>query len=76
MKVTYPHPYDATRAIGMTVGNATILKELARGNMGIVFVAYQQNLKRQIAVKILPKYMWKKESIHLFEQEAEAVAGL
>jgi serine/threonine-protein kinase len=60
----------------MTVGNATILKELARGNMGIVFVAYQQNLKRQIAVKILPKYMWTKESIRLLEQEAEAVAGL
>jgi serine/threonine-protein kinase len=69
-------PYDASHAIGMTIGNATILKELARGNMGIVFIAYQQRLKRRIAVKVLPKCLWTDDSIRLFEQEAEAVAGL
>jgi serine/threonine-protein kinase len=69
-------PYDASQAIGMTIGNATILKELARGNMGIVFIAYQQRLKRRIAVKVLPKCLWTDDSIRLFEQEAEAVAGL
>lgn len=69
-------PYDATHAIGMTIGNATIVKELARGNMGIVFIAYQQSLKRRIAVKVLPKCLWTDDSIRLFEQEAEAVAGL
>jgi serine/threonine-protein kinase len=68
--------YDAGAAIGMTVGGATILKELARGNMGIVFTAFQRSLKRPIAVKILPKCMYTAESIRLFEQEAEAVAGL
>jgi serine/threonine-protein kinase len=68
--------FDATKAIGMTIGTATVLKELARGRMGVVFTAYQQSLKRRIAVKILPKCMYTEESIRLFEQEAEAVAGL
>jgi serine/threonine protein kinase len=68
--------FDAAKAIGMTIGTATVLKELARGRMGVVFTAYQQSLKRRIAVKILPKCMYTEESIRLFEQEAEAVAGL
>lgn len=76
MNVTSSNRYDANHAIGMTLGNATILKELARGNMGIVYIAYQQSLKRRIAVKVLPKCLYTEESIHLFEQEAEAVAGL
>jgi serine/threonine-protein kinase len=44
--------------------------------MGLVFAAYQQSLKRQIAVKVLPKCMYTDESVYLFTQEAEAVAGL
>jgi serine/threonine-protein kinase len=76
MKITHIDPYDARHAIGMTLGNATILKELARGGMGIVFIAYQHSLKRRIAVKVLPKFMVTDDSIRLFEQEAEAVAGL
>jgi serine/threonine-protein kinase len=68
--------FDAANVIGTTIGTATVLKELARGRMGVVFTAYQQSLKRRIAVKILPKCMYTEESIRLFEQEAEAVAGL
>jgi len=37
--------FDATNVIGMTIGTATILKELARGQMGVVFTAYQQILE-------------------------------
>lgn len=76
MNVPPSYPYDATHAVGMTIGNATILKELARGSMGIVFIAYQQSLKRRIAVKVLPRCMCTTDSIRLFEREAEAVAGL
>jgi serine/threonine-protein kinase len=68
--------FDASRIIGGTVGSATILQELARGNMGIVFTAFQQTLKRRIAVKILPKCQYTEDSVRLFEQEAEAAAGL
>ena len=68
--------FDPNRVIGATLGSATLLRELARGSMGVVFDAYQQSLKRRIAVKILPKCLYTAESIRLFEQEAEAVASL
>lgn len=68
--------FDSDQVIGTTLGSATILTELARGSMGVVFAAYQQSLKRRIAVKILPKCMYTEESVRLFAQEAEAVAGL
>ena len=68
--------FDSNQVIGATLGSATIINELARGSMGVVFVAFQQSLKRRIAVKVLPKSMYTEESIRLFEQEAEAVAGL
>ena len=68
--------FDCNQVIGTTLGSATILHELARGSMGVVLAAYQQSLKRRIAVKLLPKSMYTEESVRLFEQEAEAVAGL
>jgi serine/threonine-protein kinase len=68
--------FDSNQVIGTTLGSATILRELARGSMGVVLAAYQQSLKRRIAVKLLPKSMYTAESLRLFEQEAEAVAGL
>jgi len=76
MNATSLNRYAAAHAVGMTLGNTTILKELARGNMGIVFIAYQHSLKRRVAMKVLPKDMSTEESVRLFEHEAEAVAGL
>ena len=68
--------YKAERLIGTRVGTATIVKELARGGMAIVFIAFQKTLKRQIAVKVLPKSLITARSAELFQQEAEAVAIL
>jgi len=68
--------FDPTPVIGRTLGSAVIMAELARGNMGVVFTAFQQSLKRRIAVKILPKCMYTEESVKLFQQEAESAAGL
>jgi serine/threonine protein kinase len=62
--------------IGADVGTATILKELARGGMAIVFVAYQRTLKRQIALKILPKSLLTAATARRFQQEAESAAIL
>lgn len=67
---------DAKRFIGNRIGTATILKEIARGGMAIVFIAYQQTLKRQIAVKILPRSHLSPEKAELFQTEAEAAAIL
>jgi serine/threonine protein kinase len=63
--------------IGKEFGNVTIVKEIGRGAMGVVLLGYQKSLKRQVAVKILPKAInhdagtWE-----LFRDEAETVAVL
>ena len=68
--------FDSNRFIGQNVGTSTILKELGRGNMAIIFVAYQRTLKRQIAVKVLPKLIVTPLMAERFQQEAEAAAIL
>ena len=62
--------------IGMEVGTSTILKELARGGSAAVFIAFQRTLKRQIAIKILPKSLLTPETAERFQMEAEAAAIL
>ncbi len=68
--------FDSDRFIGQNVGTSTILKELARGNMAIIFIAYQRTLKRQIAVKVLPKLVITALMAERFQQEAESAAIL
>jgi serine/threonine protein kinase len=62
--------------LGKEVGTATILKELARGGSAVVFIAYQRTLKRQIALKVLPKSLLKPETAERFQLEAESAAIL
>jgi len=62
--------------VGMEVGTSTILKELARGGSAAVFVAFQRTLKRQIAIKILPKSLLTPETAERFQLEAESAAIL
>ena len=68
--------YNSDLLIGKQVGTSTLISELARGGMAIVFIAYQRTLKRQIAVKILPKTHMGPKIAELFQQEAEAAAIL
>jgi serine/threonine-protein kinase len=68
--------YKIDHLLGMQVGTATLLRELARGGMAIVFIAFQRTLKRQIAVKILPKQFITDKSAAMFQQEAETSAIL
>ena len=68
--------FDAEALLGQQVGTCTIMQELARGGMGVVFIAYQRTLKRQIAIKILPKNILKKRAAERFQQEAESAAIL
>ena len=67
---------DVNHLIGKKIGTSTILSELARGGMAIIFIAYQRTLKRRIAVKILPKTLLTHQKAELFQQEAEAAAIL
>ena len=62
--------------VGQHVGTSVLLKKLGHGAMSAVFVAYQQTLKRQIAVKLLPKSLLTKRSAQFFQQEAESAAIL
>jgi eukaryotic-like serine/threonine-protein kinase len=62
--------------VGMEVGTSTILKELARGGSAAVFIAFQRTLKRQIAIKILPKSLLTPETAERFQIEAESAAIL
>ena len=63
--------------IGKEFGNVTIIKEIGRGAMGIVLLGFQKSLKRQVAVKILPKAVHHLPSaLDLFRDEAETVAVL
>ena len=68
--------YKSDHILGTQIGTSTILSELARGGMAIVFIAYQRTLKRRIAVKILPKIFLTPQIARLFQQEAEAAAIL
>ncbi len=68
--------FKVDHLIGTEVGTATILKELARGGMAIVFIAYQRTLKRQIALKVLPKKLLTPKSAQRFQSEAESAAIL
>ena len=67
---------DLSHLIGEKVGSSTLLKEIARGSMGAVFVGYQGSLKRQIAVKVLPKSIMTPLTAKIFQQEAELAAIL
>ena len=67
---------ELSHLIGQNVGSTTLLEELARGSMGAVFVGYQKSLKRQIAVKVLPKTIITPLAAKIFQQEAELAATL
>lgn len=68
---------DYNSFIGTRIGSVTLLRELGRGNKGIVFVGFQESLKRNVAVKLLPKVTVKAaRDESMFQTEAEIVAGL
>lgn len=68
---------DSADYIGKNFGNVTIVKEIGRGAMGVVFLGFQKSLKRQVAVKILPKSDTPDPiALGLFRDEAETVAIL
>ncbi|WP_319521933.1 serine/threonine-protein kinase [uncultured Desulfosarcina sp.] len=62
--------------VGQQVGTSVLLKKLGHGAMSAVFVAFQKTLKRQIAVKILPKALLTEKTAAFFQQEAESAAIL
>ncbi|MDH3746423.1 MAG: protein kinase, partial [Acidobacteriota bacterium] len=62
---------------GETLGHCRILHRLGAGGMGEVFLAEDTNLKRRIALKVLPpQFASSSERLKRFQFEAEAIAAL
>jgi len=63
--------------IGTTLGNYRILAPLGQGGMASVYRAHQENLDREVAVKVLPPWYAADESfVERFKLEAKLVARL
>jgi serine/threonine protein kinase len=63
--------------IGKSFGKYIIRKRVAEGGMGIVYLALDTQLGREVALKILPEYFsMDKERLHRFHREARATSLL
>lgn len=63
--------------VGATLGNYKILAPLGQGGMARVYRAIQENLGREVAVKVLPPwYAADRNFVERFNLEAKMVAGL
>ena len=63
--------------IGETILHYKIMKKLGEGGMGVVYLAEDTKLKRQVAIKFLPRHISvNEEERKRFEIEAQASASL
>jgi len=63
--------------IGKTILHYRILEKLGEGGMGVVYLAEDTKLKRQVAIKFLPKHIdSNSDERKRFEIEAQAAAAL
>ena len=61
----------------MKLGRYEIQSELGRGAMGRVLLAYDPQIDRKVAIKVLPaEFASDPERLARFEQEAKAAAAL
>ena len=68
-----PHPGEPPRQIA----EYRIVREIGRGGMGIVYEAWEETLRRRVALKILPFHSLMGEShLERFRREAQAAARL
>jgi serine/threonine protein kinase len=63
--------------IGQTLGRYRILEQIGAGGMGLVYRAYDEQLERDVAIKVLPPGALANETVRKrFRMEALALAKL
>jgi len=68
---------EAFHLAGDRLGKFVIIAELGRGSMGVVYEAFQEDLKRKVAIKVLPANIsLDAKQVKRFHREAESVARL
>lgn len=59
------------------IGHYSIVSELGRGGMGVVYKAHEDSLNRFVALKVLGKHLSEDESfVERFKREAQSAASL
>ncbi|CAD77617.1 serine/threonine protein kinase [Rhodopirellula baltica SH 1] len=67
----------SARQIQGHVGGYELVKEIGRGGFGIVYLAHDQKLKRDVAIKIArPEVVSDKVAVRRFQDEAQSAARL
>jgi len=62
---------------GTTLGNYTIIRPINRGGMGEVFLAHDNQLGRDVAIKLLPPLITEnREQVRRFRYEARAASAI
>jgi WD40 repeat protein len=68
---------DEAQSLGKTLGDYRLIAELGRGGMGVVYLARQVSLDREVAVKVLPHHLTlQAATVARFRREANLAARL
>jgi serine/threonine protein kinase len=77
MDLTWPSQSGAPLMIGQTLGHYRILQKVAAGGMGVVYRARDEQLERDVALKVLPSGALSDDTARRhFRKEAMALAKL